>query len=321
MVRLGRWFNKVVIAGAVLVVAACSAPPESEPPAPEPASEPAQVEDYPSATRQPPASSPSVTVHGDPDADTSGMGEPDGVIMQEPDMPAPAPAPAAAPTYSPPASEDQARREAMERARAEQARRRSEQQQRRYDESAIKARAAYEAELAQRGEDADQQEALLTADWVVGKYDQNDGFLSNIPELMDDPTDWGQVLTDLIVAALENRSQTSAGMDKKASREELQELAKAGVTYYCDGALDHFAIIRDQDANIARAQLDALYKLRRSFNERFLTVQRELLDVSVQAQADTASDVLLHKSLNMMAVTIANRIVSDVPADLAAIIN
>jgi len=195
-----------------------------------------------------------------------------------------------------------------------------------YDEAANDARAAYQQQMASADDGYDAVEKstgdqATAPQWVVGKYEQKADFLADVPELANNDTDWGEVLTGLVVAALQNRSQTSEGMDTQATNEELRALAVAGVSYYCDGSLAHFAIDRKPEQGMAEAKLETIYKLRRVFGDRFMTVQREPIDVSVDAPVNADAELMLNLALNNVAVLIANRIVADVPADLAAIIN
>ncbi len=299
-----------VLAAAAAVLAACAAPPPQQSSAPAAQEEPAAQT---SERRAPPQDVDSATVTADQDG--GDMGEPDGMVMEE----------AAAPDRS----EMDAAAEAAEEARLE-----AEMQARMKDEADAERAAAEmeaEAEWSAQQDYAMQEEYEEPVDkstgdqatapqWVVGKYEAKTDFLADVPELAGIDQDWGQVLTDLVVEALQNRAQYSEGLTEQASREKLHELAAEGVSYYCDGDLKTFKIDRSIEG-VAKGSLETVYKLRRVFGGRFLTVQREPLNETVEAPASADAEMLLNMSLRNVAITIADRIVADIPADLAAIIN
>lgn len=350
-------YVKWLIAAAFMaVLAACASAPSSQQQSQTPTYERSMPQ--PAERRAPPEDVETATVRGDQGrADDMAMGEPDGVVMETPDSESEADMPmtaieaeadaelvAEAEVEAARAAEIDAAAIAQAEAEAAAALEAAEAERIAEEEARLEAEMAARMQKKRAIESASEMEAAarLSAErqyaeqegpvdkstgnqatapqWVVGKYEQKADFLADVPELAGTDKDWGQVLTDMVVEALQNRAQYSEGLTEQADKEKLRELAAEGVSYYCDGDLKHFSVDRSVQG-VAKANLETVYKLRRVFGGRFLTVQREPLKESVEAPASVEAEALLDMTMRNIAVTIANRIVADIPADLAAIIN
>ncbi len=312
----------ILMAATGLLLAACASAPQQQTRAPA-AQAPASEAPAPQAAerRAPPQNVDSATVTAD--QNDYDLAEPDGMVMVEAD----AGAEVASSSEGTAMMDAAAEAEAEARLEAELQARMAEEARSMETDAQVEAEAEWAAAHDQAMQDEYEEpvnkstgDQATAPQWVVGKYEAKTDFLADVPELAGLDQDWGQVLTELVVEALQNRAQYSEGLTEQASREQLRQLAADGVSYYCDGDLRTFKIDRSIDG-VAKGSLETVYKLRRVFGGRFLTVQREPLNETVEAPASADAEMLLNMSLRNVAVTIAERIVADIPADLAAIIN